>query len=123
MKEKPHDYQIPAVKVDTKVIDGEWLENLKASSWWQHDNIQTPELYFKEKANISEKDREMLASRWAEFLKLHGLLLSIGGYETCFPCVEKDMANILARGRYYGDEREAFSVSRKCLQPLDGQQG
>lgn len=44
----------------------------------------------------------MLASRWAEFLKLHGLLLSIGGYETCFPYVEEDMANILARGRYYG---------------------
>lgn len=88
--DKEHDYKIPPQRIvllNPFLIDPAWEERLKNEAWWYHENLASSATV------MHEKEKE-------QFLRLHDILLQIGGYETCFPVVEEDMKKILSRGYY-----------------------
>jgi len=87
---REHDYKIPAQRIilpNPFLKDPAWEAHLKKNAWWYHENLASPAIV------MQEKEKE-------QFLRLHDILLQIGGYETCFPVVEEDMEKILSRGYY-----------------------
>lgn len=87
--------------------DPGWKERLRAGQWWASENIHSLSRYIafmvpKEKQSTNPQEvNAKYAKTHLEFLTLHMLLVSIGGYETCFPSIEEDMGIILERGRFY----------------------
>jgi hypothetical protein len=84
--------------------DPEYHQRLDKEFWWSANNIKIPEMYLE--ANVialaaEGVSRGELIKEWEQFYKLHKLLISIGGYQTCFPDIEEDMGKILERGRFW----------------------
>jgi len=79
--------QVPAVKqklLSVNAPDSEWQQRIN-NSWWSAKKL---------KENASNLNM-------TAFSFLHDLLLSFGGYETCFPRIEEDMESILLRGQFW----------------------
>lgn len=90
------NYNIPNVRIelsDPFIQDPEWKGWLKENSWWYHEYMDSLEVCRAFHGRISEQE-------YQDFKRLHDILLSIGGYETCFPAIEEDMTKILERGYY-----------------------
>ena len=89
--------QIPATPIQTtplQVSDPEW--GMSNDFWWKSSNIGDYK-HFAEDMKYTNNSREC----WEDFVKLHQILLRIGGEQTCFPAIEEDMKKILDRGRFY----------------------
>lgn len=84
-KHKLPDKKVPAANIATAAP--EWKDALRQDKWWEAERLEgglCPD--------------SMDAAVFLDFQKLHTILLSIGGSETCFPIVEEDMGPILERG-------------------------
>lgn len=89
---------IPEQRIKTAAPDIDAAAQSKL--WWMSSNICSPDAFLDLPDN-EQCPRERLLLEWRDFYTLHQLLLSIGGYETCFPPSEEDMKSILALGRFY----------------------
>ena len=91
---------IPTQRIETAKPHSEWADRLFKQAWWEHRNILTPDKLLAD-CQGGAHPQDKLVEGWRFFRELHNVLLSIGGYETCFPLIEEDMPALLDRGRYY----------------------
>ena len=103
-------YKIPPFRVITKdpcEKDPEYRGFLRENKWWSSDYIapgkEPPEALT---CGVVGLDK---------FRILHDILLSIGGFETCFPSYEEDMDKILGRGYFRkGTSKMMLGRPNKC---------
>ena len=88
-------FPVPADNITKKNPD--WKKDLRESMWWEADNLETGASF----PAFAAGNEPRWATEYQQFQKLHAILLSIGGSETCFPLFEEDMLKILSRGRFW----------------------
>ena len=88
----------PVKAANIAVTDPDWKMGLKLSKWWEAEKLETGSSLteFTAGSNHNRTEKE-----FREFQLLHKILLSIGGSETSFPCLEEDMGAILERGVFH----------------------
>lgn len=87
--------------------DPTYKGTLIGSKWWGHDYLN---------ADCTPPERLLHDQRQLpQFRELHEILLSIGGYETCFPDFEEDMRAILERAYFRkGTSRVVKGQANHC---------
>lgn len=102
----------PVKAANIAVADPDWKDGLKMTKWWEAEKLETGSSLaeFTAGSNHNRAEKE-----YREFRLLHKILLSIGGSETSFSCLEEDMKAILERGVFHnGTSKMMLGQPSRC---------